>query len=195
VIAFSLHLALGVLVALVFTRAAALKFGAGAAFEGVVGNYDLLPRALVAPVALALPLVEGAIAASLPVPWALQSWAALAAAALLLVFAAAMGINLARGRGHIDCGCGDARSRQPLHASLVVRNLALAALLIAAALTATGAASLAGAAVGIAAGGAGFLLYLCQDAFAGLPRPARSALPAPDPRLGFAIHKRSGVAQ
>jgi len=195
VIAFPLHMALGVLAALIFTRAAMLKVRTWASFNGVVDNYDLLPQALVAPVAVALPIVEGLIAAALPIPAAQQPWADLAAAALLAVVAVAMAINLARGRGQIDCGCGDARSRQPLHPGLAARNLALAALLVAGAFTAPGAATAAGVIVGIAAGVSGFLLYLCQDAFTALPRPPRSApLPAPDPRLGFAIHLSTGAA-
>ena len=195
VTAFPLHLALSVLAALVFARAAALKFRSRTSFEGVVDNYDLLPRVLVAPVAFALPIAEGALALALLVP-AADPWAELAAAVLLAVFALAMGVNLARGRGHIDCGCGDARSRQPLHVGLVIRNMVLTGLLIVAALTPPGAASLVGAALGVAAGGAAFLLYLCQDTFAALPRRPRSEpLPAPDPRLGFAIHHRSGAAR
>jgi hypothetical protein len=195
VTAFSLHLALSVLVALVFVRAAALKFRSRTSFEGVVDNYDLLPQALVTPVAAALPITEGVMALALLVP-AADPWAKLAAAVLLGVFALAMGINLVRGRSHIDCGCGDARSRQPLHVGLVIRNLALAGLLTVAALTSPGAPSLVGVALGVAAGGAAFLLYICQDTFAALPRRPRSdPLPAPDPRLGFAIHHRSGAAR
>ena len=191
---FSLHMALGVLVALVFARAAALKLRAWAAFEGVVDNYDLLFPALVAPVAVILPIAEAVIAAALPIPMARQHWAELAAAALLAVFAIAMAVNLARGRGHIDCGCGDAGARQQLGPGLVVRNLVLAVLLVAVALAPPGAASLTGAVVGVAGGAAAFLLYLCQDAFAALPRPGRSApLPAADPRLGFALHRRTGA--
>jgi len=184
--AFSLHMALAILVALVFARAASLKIRAWASFEGVVDNYDLLPHALVVPVAVGLPIAEALIAAALPVPAAQQPWAELAAAALLAVFALAMGINLAQGRGHIDCGCGDARARQPLRWGLVVRNLVLAGLLAAAASTPSGAASVAGAGIGIAAGAAAFMLHLCQDVFAALPRPA--------PRMGFDLHQRTGAA-
>ena len=43
---------------------------------------------------------------------------------VLLGYAAAMTINLWRGRRFIDCGCGGAT--QPLSVGLVVRNLALA---------------------------------------------------------------------
>jgi hypothetical protein len=193
---FTLRTALAVLAALVFARAAMLKFRSRATFGGVVDNYDLLPHVLVAPVAFALPIAEGMIAAALPIPAAQQPWAEFAAGILLAVFAVAMGINIARGRRHIDCGCGDSRSRQPLRIGLVARNLVLAVLLAAAALSPAGAVTIDGFVVGMAAGVAAFLLYLCQDAFAALPAAVRSApLPAPDPRLGFAIHRRAGGVQ
>lgn len=42
--------------------------------------------------------------------------------ALLAVFALAMGINLARGRWEIDCGCFQSGRRQSLSAGLIMRN-------------------------------------------------------------------------
>jgi hypothetical protein len=42
-----------------------------------------------------------------------------------------MAVNLRRGRGHIDCGCGHAELRQPLNWLLVFRNIALALPLLA----------------------------------------------------------------
>ena len=53
---------------------------------------------------------------------------ALPAAALLVVFAWAMAINIRRGRRAIDCGCGRSQLRQPLGWGLVVRNVVLALL-------------------------------------------------------------------
>ena len=48
-------------------------------------------------------------------------------AALLLAYAAAMGINIARGRDHIDCGClGFGAAQATLGWELVLRNVALA---------------------------------------------------------------------
>ena len=49
----------------------------------------------------------------------------LASAALLATYAAAVGINLARGRRSIDCGCGG--TPRPIQPWLVGRNLVLAA--------------------------------------------------------------------
>lgn len=170
---FPLVMAIRILAALVFLRAAAAKWRSPAAFEGVVGNYDLLPRAVVAPVAAVLPVVEAVIAAALLVPLARGPLPETAAAALLVVFAIALGVPLARGRTRIDCGCGDPRAGQSLRPSLVVRNLALAALLVAAGLAPAGPASLGGWLIAAAAACAGFMLYLCHEAFAALEPRAR----------------------
>ena len=51
-----------------------------------------------------------------------------AAAILLGLFSVAIGINLARGRSHIDCGCFQSALRQQLSISLLVRNGFLIAL-------------------------------------------------------------------
>jgi hypothetical protein len=57
-----------------------------------------------------------------------------AIAALLLVYAAAMAVNIVRGRTHIDCGClGFGTSRASLGWELVARNMLLAAVALAAA--------------------------------------------------------------
>lgn len=98
-------------------------------FEGVVANYRLLPRALVRPVALGLPVVELGLAAGLLVP-ALREPAALTVAALFAILGIAMGINLIRGRREIDCGCFRATFRQHLSWWLVVRNGVLAVMAI-----------------------------------------------------------------
>ncbi|HET8522893.1 MAG TPA: MauE/DoxX family redox-associated membrane protein, partial [Thermomicrobiales bacterium] len=62
-----------------------------------------LPPALAAPGGVVLPLVEIVIGALL-LPRATAQWAAIGALALLVVFVAAIGYNLARGRTP-DCHC------------------------------------------------------------------------------------------
>ena len=74
----------------------------------VVAGFDLLPHALVAPSALVLPLVEIAAVLAALVP-ATRSFGAAALAALFVLFALALGINVARGRTDIDCGCNGFR--------------------------------------------------------------------------------------
>ncbi|MFZ2467599.1 MAG: MauE/DoxX family redox-associated membrane protein [Parvibaculum sedimenti] len=94
-----------------------------ATFEGQLAAYALLPEGLVHPTSRALPLIEGAAALFL---LARSEHASLLSAALFLLYAGAMGINLARGRNDIDCGCGGPEGRQTLHWALVFRNLLLA---------------------------------------------------------------------
>lgn len=123
--AVQLFAALGL--ALVFGASAASKMTGWPEFAGAVQNYRLLPAAAVTPFAYTLPPVEGAAAAGLLFP-ATRPHAAGIVLALLVVFSLAIGINIARGRHHIDCGCFRAAFRQPLSWWLVGRNAALAGL-------------------------------------------------------------------
>ena len=122
----ALALTVSLVLAAIFGAAAVTKLRALDAFGGVVENYRLLPRGLVRPVALALPPVELAAALGLLVP-ATRPVAAAVVISLLLVFAAAMAVNLARGRRDIDCGCFVGLLRQRIGWALVARNLLLAA--------------------------------------------------------------------
>ena len=54
-----------------------------------------------------------------------------AAAGLLVLYTAAIAVNLLRGRRHIDCGCFGSAHRAPLGGGLVLRNAALVALALA----------------------------------------------------------------
>jgi phosphatidylglycerophosphate synthase len=94
--------------------------------------------------------------------------APLAAIVLLLVFAAAMAINIMRGRRHIDCGCGHAGLRQELGWAKVARNFGMAA---AVSLRLVGPADLApfDLAVAIMAGAMLFLLMSMFNALHALP--------------------------
>ena len=119
------------LFALLFASAAWQKLAAPGDFHAAVREYRLVPGAAVAAVAVLLVAAEVAVAAALGVP-ALRAAALAAVAALLLVYAAAIGINLARGRA-IDCGCGGPAVGRPISGWLVVRNVALATVALAAA--------------------------------------------------------------
>ena len=107
-----LGVAASVAVALLFAVAGIDKLRHRDLLPGVIANYRLLPDALVAPAAALLPGVELLVAAGLLLGFA--PLAPLVAIALLLVFAAAMAINIGRGRRHIDCGCGHVGLRQQL---------------------------------------------------------------------------------
>jgi uncharacterized membrane protein YphA (DoxX/SURF4 family) len=121
-------LAIRTLISLVFLTAAYGKLRHGVPFQGVVANYRLLPGAMVAPTAYLIPPVELLLGATLLLGLA-YPWSQLSAAGLLSLFALAMGINLRRGRRHIDCGCFQSALKQTLSWVLVMRNLVLALLL------------------------------------------------------------------
>ena len=91
-------------------------------FRATLAEYRLLPERSVPVAAVGVVGVEVAIAVALV---ALRTAGTLAAATLLGVYAAAIGVNLARGRRHIDCGCAGPAERRSLSGWLVARNGAL----------------------------------------------------------------------
>jgi uncharacterized membrane protein YphA (DoxX/SURF4 family) len=88
----------------VFALAALAKITAPGLFRQDVAAYHLLPPAVVGPFALALPWIEALLALYLLVGLFLRP-AAVATAALLLVFTGALAISLARGATAHGCGC------------------------------------------------------------------------------------------
>jgi hypothetical protein len=86
------------------------------------------------PSVAALIAAETAIAIGCLLP-AAAPLACLAGALLLTLYSVAIGINLVRGRGTIDCGCGGPGGARPLRADLLLRNAGVAVLLGAAAIT------------------------------------------------------------
>lgn len=113
------------LIALVFAIACVHKLRAPRDFLETVRGYALVPRSLAAWVAVPLLVGELAIAGGALVP-ALQAQATALAIVVLIVYAASISINLARGRRYIDCGCSGPAARQPLSGWLVLRNVGLA---------------------------------------------------------------------
>jgi len=110
--------------ALLLLVAAVHKLRDPGTFRATLGDYRLLPDAVV-PAAAGLVIgVELAIATALLV---LPAPGLRAAALLLATYAVAIAVNLARGRRHIDCGCGGPAARQPISGRLVARNVLLAA--------------------------------------------------------------------
>ena len=168
---------LALLIALVFAGAALAKLTAWGELPGVVQNFRVLPRAMVLPVALLLPLVEAAIAPSILIEET-RSAAALAAAILFAVFGAALAVNYWRGRRHIDCGCFRSDLKQPISIAIIVRNglLTVCALLV---LPAGGTAALSPAAlspvawaIAFAAAATLFLCYLSVGLLFRAPAPS-----------------------
>lgn len=111
--------------ALLFASAAVHKLQDLATFSASFRAYRVLPWAGL--LGRLVPLAEGLIAAALLLP-ATRSAGALAAVALLLAYALALSVNLARGRTDLSCGCGGVNERRPIAAWMVWRNLALALL-------------------------------------------------------------------
>jgi hypothetical protein len=113
-------------IALIFSAAAIAKLTAWRELPGVVRNFRVLPRVLVMPVALFLPLLEAAIGPSILIKET-RAIAALCAAVLFTIFGAALSVNYYRGRRHIDCGCFRSDLKQPISIAVIVRNGVLAA--------------------------------------------------------------------
>ncbi len=122
--------------ATVFVLAGLAKLPRRAEFEAAVRAYGLLPRRLVRPVGALLPPLELAGGLLLGLGIATSVVASLLAAALT-VFAAAVALNLARGRT-IDCGCFGWIAERRITWLTVARNLLL---IVAAAIAAIGGAS------------------------------------------------------
>ena len=119
--------------ALLFASASLHKLRDRAGFRAALADYGLLPRASLPGVAALLAAAEIAIALGLLAPQGGRS-AALAAAALLALYAGAMLAALAAGRRGIDCGCAGPDGARPLEPALVARNAVLVAAALAASL-------------------------------------------------------------
>lgn len=118
---------------LLFGSAVAHKLANSQRFRAALGNYRLLPDPLVPTGAVAVVVLELAACILLLLP-PLRAVGAVLAAALLVLYAIAIGVNLARGRWSIDCGCLGVGRRAPISRWMVGRNLVLAAIVLLAAL-------------------------------------------------------------
>ncbi len=112
------------LLAIVFVVAGLAKLADRAGSTQAVRDFGV-PAALAAPLGILLPLAELAVAAAL-IPTSTAWWGAVGALALLLLFVAGIGINLARGRKP-DCHCFGQLHSAPAGWSTLVRNGVLAA--------------------------------------------------------------------
>jgi hypothetical protein len=155
-------IAIRTVIALVFLSAAIGKVRHWLAFRGVIANYRLLPDAWILPVSYFLPAAELMVGAAL-LGGLRSPWPQLAGGLLLALFAAAMAINLLRGRRHIDCGCFQSAMKQTLRWALVARNGGMILLLGAAAMMSGGEADWWTALTGGLAGGALFIVLQCLN--------------------------------
>ena len=100
------------------------KLSDRASFREAVADYEVLPAALVTPFAAAVPFIETAAGVLLLLGFA-TTGAATVAAILFLVFAIAIGINVARGR-HFNCHCFGSVQSDPIGGPALLRSLSLA---------------------------------------------------------------------
>lgn len=116
---YSWILALGC--ALLLARAAAHKLEQRRELVAIVANYRIVPASWAAIVAVIVVICEISAALLLVNPTT-RSLGAIMAAALFVTYAAAIALNLKRGRMHIDCGCVGASQRRAIGAWMVWRN-------------------------------------------------------------------------
>lgn len=110
--------------ALVMFAAAWHKLSGPDAFAAALAGYQILPSWAVEPTARVLPVIEAVLGVGILVPVS-RPFALPVLAGVVVGYALAIAVNLARGRRNIDCGCGGAT--HPVSWGLVVRNLVLAA--------------------------------------------------------------------
>ena len=90
-------------------------------FEETLRNYRVLPDSLVSLFSRTVPVLELLCGIGLLIPQS-AGFAAVLAGGLLLMYIFAIGLNLARGRRSIDCGCGGSEQKQSISEWLIVRN-------------------------------------------------------------------------
>jgi Methylamine utilisation protein MauE len=115
--------------AVLFGTAAIHKFTALEQFKTALLAYNILPLRIVGGASYILPACEFLMAVSLCIE-ASRPWAIVVVAFMLSGYAQVIAVNLRRGRRYIDCGCAGFGKRRAIASWMVVRNLALALLLI-----------------------------------------------------------------
>jgi len=121
----------------IITTCFALLFGAAAVHKlrdlqqlaQVLAAYDVLPGWLSGPMSRIVPGLELLLAIGLLTPVARER-ASLAGSLLLAVYAAAIAVNLRRGRRELDCGCMGFGRHRSISPGLVWRNAVLAVALL-----------------------------------------------------------------
>ena len=117
-----LGLSIGLVVGVLFVASGSQKIRTGDIVESAA-RYEILPDRVVAVLLPTLPWIEVGLGILSSCPGIAATYALLAAASLLTLFAIGMAVNLVRGR-RIDCGCRAAR--RPISWRLVGENVGLA---------------------------------------------------------------------
>ena len=118
-----------VTIALLFGSASVHKLRDLNRFEEIFAAYGVLTFISRWKLSWMVPLLELAVAVGLLFDTT-RMLAAAVGAGLLLVYAAAIGVNLKRGRRDLACGCGGPNDRSPIAPWMLGRNTALALLLL-----------------------------------------------------------------
>ena len=113
---------------LLFLVAAVHKLRDLRRFAEVFSAYGVFPAAVARRSAPVVPALELTVAVGLLFD-NLRALALWIGVALLLTYATAMAVNLARGRRDLDCGCAGPNDRRPIAAWMVWRNVGIAVLL------------------------------------------------------------------
>lgn len=162
------------LLALLFFTSGASKLANRDGFAQAIGRYELVPPRYIPALSNTVLGLEIALGISLAVGIvpAIAGWCACVA---LLVFAAAVAINLRRGR-RFDCGCGGALQRE-ISWSLVTRNVLLTVIAAVVAVHPTGLA-----------------LWTAGFADGHISTPARDLIPVPLAVIATATAGRCALA-
>ena len=142
------------MLAAIFAHALHHKLTAWVRFKASFTAYQIVPAALLTPAAIVLCVGELTTVLLLVV---LEPLGLLLGGLLLAVYGVGIGLNVARGRKHIDCGCGDEPT--PVSWLVVSRNVVLVVLAWTAYITPLGPLNLWLAGVGMALALAAFGLY------------------------------------
>jgi hypothetical protein len=162
--------------ALLFAAAAIHKLRDLRRFDEIFAAYGLLPFAARLRLSRAVPCLELVVAGGLLLDGSRVA-AASVGIVLLLAYAAAITVNLLRGRRDLACGCGGPDDRRPIAAWMVWRNFSIA-VLVGAVMLPWSPRSLAPTDVVTIGFGtmAVALVYLCLDRLLGRTAPVTARL-------------------
>src|SRR5580704_13986007 len=167
-------------VALLFGSAGVHKLRDLRRFDEIFAAYGVLPAVSRWHLSWLVPVLELAVAVGLSIDGS-RLYAALVGVVLLLAYAAAIGINLKRGRRDLACGCGGPDERRPIAPWMVWRNIVLALGLASTLVQWSGRPLVFTDAVTVTFGlGTLALIYLCVDQLMGYVQRAARDGPARD---------------
>ena len=124
----AIGLLLAAAIALLFASASAHKLRDLKRFEEIFSAYGLLTGVARMGFSWSLPVLELAVAGGLLFDES-RPYAAAVGIVLLLTYAAAIAVNLKRGRRDLACGCGGPDERRPIAPWMVWRNILIASCL------------------------------------------------------------------